>query len=57
MAIHRRERLSRNLHILVVIHRKVISVAGTRPQRRDAQNVDDELKLAAVPGENHGAGT
>ena len=44
-------------HVLVVIHREVPSIAIARAQRSHAQNVRDELKLVAVPGPDHGAGT
>ena len=50
------ERLAGDRHVLVVVHREVLAVAGTRAQRRHAQHVGDELEALAVPGEDHGAG-
>ena len=52
----RLQRFAGNGDVLVVIHREVLSVAGAGAQRRDTQDVGDELEAFSVPGEDHGAG-
>ena len=56
MPVHLGQRLAGDTHVLIVIHRKILPIARTRPQRRDTQHVGDELESAAVPRENHRAG-
>ena len=55
IVFHGRQGLARDLHVLVVIHREVLAVAGTGAQRRHTQHVGNVLKLLPIPGEDHGA--
>ena len=54
--IFKGERLARNLYVLVVIDRKIFSVARAGAQRRHSKHVRDEFKSLAIPGEDHRAG-
>ena len=54
-AIARDERARGDGNVFLVIHRKILAVAGARAQRRYAQHVGDELVSLAVPREDHGA--
>src|ERR1700728_922970 len=49
------ERRCWDLHVLGVIHGEVASIAIASAERRYAQNIGNELELAAVPGPDHGA--
>ena len=50
------QRGARNLHVLVVIHREVTSIAIASAERSHSQDIGDELELAPVPGPDHRAG-
>ena len=52
-SVFRFERLAGDLHVLIVVDREVRTVTRARAKRRDAQDVGDELKPAAVPREDH----
>src|ERR1700689_1994205 len=50
------KRGARNLHVLVVIHGKVTSIAIAGAEWSHSQNIGNELELAPVPGPDHWAG-
>jgi hypothetical protein len=43
--VHRLQRLARNLHVFVVIHREITAIARSRAQRRYAEHVRNEAEL------------
>ena len=55
LPVHRLQCLARNLHVFVVIHRKIAAIARGRAQRRHAEHVGDESEFGSIPREDHGA--
>src|SRR5579872_5071459 len=50
------ELIAWDLDVFVVVDRKVLTIAGAGAQRRDSENVGDELELLSVPCPDHGTG-